>query len=154
MVKRSIGHALMAFITLSSVPVLAESSNFGTITLGGDRVSTIVNGSTGGSTSLPAIVSNSDRHGNRCLGFADPTPDHILVLQQNFSRLQLRVDSGGQDTTLVVAGPNGAIRCGDDRGNNRDGAIDDGDWQAGTYRVWVGSGEPRSRYRYRLTVRN
>jgi len=41
-------------------------------------------GSTGGSYSLSAIA-NTDRHNNKCLGFATPTPDHIIVLQQNFS---------------------------------------------------------------------
>jgi len=135
-------------------PVLAQKANFGGLTLGSNKTAGTLAGSTGGNTSLPAIVSNSDRNGNKCLGFADPTPDHILVLQENFPRLRLRVDSGGADTTLVVEGADGSIRCGDDTGSTKkDASLTDTDWQAGSYKVWVGSTIPGLRRDYTLTVR-
>ena len=138
---------------LIAVPVLAQPANFGTLTLSSKDAVGVLTGSTGGSTSLPAIVSNRDRHNNNCLGFADPKPDHILVLQQPFSRLQLSVNSGGSDTTIVISGPNNVVRCGDDSNSGKDANLEDADWQAGTYQVWIGSMEPGDRRNYRLTVR-
>ncbi len=137
---------------LTSIPALANP-NFGTLTLNGQTTSGMLQGTTGGATSLPAIVSNSDRHNNKCLGFGDPNPDHLLVLQRNVPRLQLRVDSGNNDTTLVIEGPNGIVRCGYNSAGSQDVTIDDTDWQAGSYKVWVGSGEAGGRHNYRLIVR-
>lgn len=137
---------------LSATPVLAQPANFATLTLGSNNASGVVTGSTGGSTSLPAIVSNRDRHSNKCLGFGDPKPDHLLVLQQPISRLKLSVNSGGNDTTIVVSGPNNTVRCGDDSGSNQDASLEDTDWQPGTYQVWVGSIEPGVRRNYRLSA--
>jgi hypothetical protein len=138
---------------LGAVPVLAQSANFGTLELGPDKTSGTLSGTTGGSTSLPAIVSNSDRHNRKCLGFGDPTPDHILVLKQGFARLRLKVNSDGADTTLVVQAADGTVRCGDDSGNNKDASLNDTDWQAGPYKVWVGSAVPGVRRNYTLTIR-
>jgi hypothetical protein len=142
---------LVILTALSAVPALAQPANFGTLTLTAKDASGVLSGSTGGSTSLPAIVSNRDRHNNNCLGFADPKPDHILILQQPFSRLKLSVNSGGGDTTIVVSG-NNTVRCGDDSGSGKDASLEDTDWQPGTYQVWVGSMEPSARRNYRLTV--
>jgi hypothetical protein len=132
----------------------AQESNFGSLTLDADKKSGVLTGSTGGSISLPAVVSNSDRKNNKCLGFGDTKPDHLLILKQNFANLRLRVNSGGADTTLVVAGPGGVVRCGDDTSSaNKDASIDDTDWQAGTYRIWVGTSAPGVRRDYSLSIR-
>lgn len=131
---------------------MAQSANFDTLTLTADKPTGIVTGATGGGTSLPAIVSNSDRNGNKCLGFGDPTPDHLMVLQQPLPKLHLRVDSKGGDTTLVVDGP-GGVRCGDDSDANPDASLTDVDWPAGTYRVWVGSSTPGVRRNYKLIAK-
>jgi hypothetical protein len=131
---------------------LAQSANFEPLTLTAAKPTGMVMGSTGGSTSLPAIVSNSDRNNNKCLGFGDPTPDHLLVLKQPLPKLRLRVDSNGGDTTLVVVGPDG-IRCGDDTGSNKDASLTDVNWSPGTYRVWVGSATPGARRSYKLMAR-
>ena len=145
---------LVALAVSGGMPALGETANFGTLTLGADKPAGVLNGSTGGSTSLPAIVSNRDRENKKCLGFGDPTPDHILILQQNFSGLKLRVNSGGSDTTLVVQGPNGVVRCGDDISlANKDASISDTDWPAGSYKIWVGSTLPNTRRDYTLYVR-
>ena len=137
----------------SAAPILAQTANFGTLTLGANNASGSLNGSTGGSTSLPAIVSNSDRHDKKCLGFGDPNPDHLLILQKPFSKLKLKVNSGDRETTIVIKGSDNSVRCGDNTNAASKGAIlEDGDWQAGTYQVWVGSIEPGVRQNYRLTV--
>lgn len=154
-----VGIAVLGFVgsvvasAIETVPAWSQPANFGSLTLGGNKTSGTLSGTTGGSASLPAIVSNSDRHNNKCLGFADPTPDHILVLEQPFSNLRLRVNSGGSDTTLVVQGPDGVVRCNDDAGGSKDAAITDTDWKAGIHKVWVGSVTPNARQDYTLSVR-
>jgi len=133
---------------------LAQTANFGALTLGAGKVSGALSGSTGGGASLPAIVSNRDRHNNQCLGFGSPTPDHILILQQDMATLRLKLDSGGSDTTLVVRGSDGSIRCGDDTSpTNKDASIIDTDWKAATYEIWVGSTSPGLRRDYTLYIR-
>ena len=146
------GALLAATCAIAALPVLAETVNFGTLTLsrGFDSPTAVLRGSTGGSYSLSAIA-NVDRHKNKCLGFATPTPDHIIVLQQNFSKLTIQVNSGGKDTTLLVQSSS-AVRCGDDTGQNKDAGIVDSDWQAGTYRIWVGTLEPGVKSNYTISV--
>lgn len=146
------GTLLLAIATIATLPVLAETANFGTLTLsrGFQPPTAVLRGSTGGSYSLSAIA-NADRHKNKCLGFATPTPDHIIVLQQNFSKLTIKVNSGGKDTTLLVQSGN-TVRCGDDAGQNKDASIVDSDWQAGTYRIWVGTVEPGVKSNYTISV--
>ncbi|MBW4471421.1 MAG: hypothetical protein KME45_13595 [Stenomitos rutilans HA7619-LM2] len=146
------GSWLIALGVLGALPVLAQS-NFGGLTLGSGKQTGTLSGSTGGSTSLPAIVSNHDRNNNTCLGFGDPTPDHILVLQQNFSTLNLRVNSGGSGTTLVIQGARD-VRCSDNTTARRqDASLTDTDWQAGTYKIWVGTAAPGVRRDYTLSVK-
>lgn len=143
---------LVSLAVLSALPALGQA-NFGSLTLNAEKQSGSLTGSTGGSTSLPAIISNRDRNNNKCRGFGDPTPDHILTLQQNVSSLRLRVNSGGSETTLVIQGPQGSVRCSDDSKSRKDASLTDTDWQAGTYKVWVGSATPGMRRDYTLYVR-
>jgi hypothetical protein len=144
---------LAATCAIATLPVLAETANFGTLTLsrGFGTPTAALRGSTGGSYSLSAIA-NADRHKNKCLGFATPTPDHIILLQQNFSKLTIQVNSGGKDTTLLVQGPGNTVRCGDDTGQNKDAGIIDSDWQAGSYKIWVGTLEPGVKSNYTISV--
>ncbi|HEY9881134.1 MAG TPA: hypothetical protein V6D29_21925 [Leptolyngbyaceae cyanobacterium] len=138
---------------LGVAPALAQEANFGSITLGGGTQSGSVQGHTAGFFALSEIAGR-DRSGNVCAGFAASTPDHILVLQQDAPSLTVQVDSGGNDTTLLIQGPNdNTIRCGDDTDRrNRDAMIQDGSWAAGTYRVWVGTHDQGQRYNYTLNV--
>lgn len=142
----------LAVIALGAAPALAQSANFDTLTLtpGFGASDAAVSGFTGGSVAL-ASIANRDVAGTLCLGYADSAPDHILVLQEDFDRLTLQVDSGGNDTTLLIQGPNnGTIRCGDDTGRNKDASVRSTNWGAGEYRVWVGSFDPNTRYDYTL----
>ena len=147
------GALLAAIAAIAALPVLAETANFGTLTLsrGFGAPTAVLRGSTGGSYSLSAIA-NADRHKNKCLGFATPTPDHIIVLQQSFSKLTIQVNSGGNDTTLLVQGPGNTVRCGDDTSKNKDADIVDSNWQAGSYKIWVGTLEPGVKSNYTISV--
>ncbi|MCU0548297.1 MAG: hypothetical protein MUC48_03015 [Leptolyngbya sp. Prado105] len=133
------------------VPVIAQPDTFKTLTLDNKTSSGMMMGSTGGTTSLPAVVSNSDRSERKCLGFGDPNPDHTIVLKQPVAKLTIRVDSGGSDTTLLISGP-GGVRC-TDSGASKDAKLQDKDFQPGTYQVWVGTIAPNTNRDYRLTVR-
>ena len=146
---------LVLLTALSATPVLAQTANFASLTLsqGFPPAAGEVSGYTGGSYSLAAIA-NSDRTNNRCIGFASPTPDHIMVLERDFPKLTVQVNTGGSDTTLLIKGPGNenTIRCGDDTGSNKDASISDTNWKAGRYSIWVGTFEEGVRRDYSLTV--
>ena len=81
------------------------------------------------------VAGRQDTPTGPCVGFMDEAPDHTLVLTSFFNYLSLVVESP-QDTTLVISGPGGTW-CNDDFQGKNPGIA--GQWQAGTYRVWVGS---------------
>ncbi|NJL87768.1 MAG: hypothetical protein HC886_20125 [Leptolyngbyaceae cyanobacterium SM1_1_3] len=141
-------------VLLGGLPAVAQTALFDSLTMPGNlpNQASSVEGFTAGFYSLTSIV-NRDSNGNFCLGFADSTPDHILVLEQDFSELALQVDSGGQATTLLVQGPNdNTIRCAVGTRRSPDAVLQDANWRAGTYRVWVGAFEQGNRYNYVLTA--
>ena len=151
--RLSWSYLIITFAIFNAIPTLAQPANFGTLTLGSNNSSGSLSGSTGGSASLPAVVSNSDRHDKKCLGFGDAKADHLLVLTKPFSKLRLKVNSGDRETTIVIKGSDDSVRCGDNANSSNKGAtLEDSDWQAGTYQVWVGAIEPGVRTNYRLTV--
>lgn len=156
--RSQIAISLSCLVSISTViyskQVTADTSFFGEISLSpnSEAVKKTVTGYTGGSYSLSAI-SNRDRQRNLCIGFADPKPDHILVLEKDFPTLNIKVDSGGYDTTLLIVGPdNKTVRCGDDTGKSKDASINGSDWKKGTYKIWVGSFKARLRRNYRLSL--
>lgn len=113
--------------------------------------SAVVQGTTTGSDSLTQLAAR-DRRRKLCLGYANAEPNHILVLTEDQPRLQVAVDSKGGDTTLLIQGPNG-IDCNDNaRRGDRDAAIVDSDWPAGSYRIWVGSFNQNDELNYTLRV--
>lgn len=98
------------------------------------------------------LLAGRDRRRRLCLGYGATQPSHTLVLSEPYPRLQIAVDSGGGDTTLLVQGPNG-IDCNDNPGRNqRDAVVTDTDWPEGTYRIWVGSFNEGDRLNYTLEV--
>ena len=146
---------LLAVLTaMTATPVMADTANFGTLSLtpGFEPAKGTVEGYTGGSYSLSAIT-NRDRDKNACIGFADPKPDHLMILEKDFSQLSVRVNSGGKDTTLLIQGPDDeTIRCGDDTGKRKDASIQDNNWKAGTYKIWVGTFNSGEKDNYTLRV--
>jgi hypothetical protein len=148
------GWMLAILTTITATPVIAETANFGTFNLSTNLNSAqaTVQGFTGGSYSLSAI-SNRDREQKACIGFADPNPDHIMVLEKDFSQLTIQVDSNNNDTTLLIQGPDQkTIRCGDDTGKIKDASVSDRNWKSGTYRIWVGTFNSGVKRDYTLKV--
>ncbi|MGH2413056.1 MAG: hypothetical protein ACRDEA_05075 [Microcystaceae cyanobacterium] len=141
-------------IMATTAPALAQVANFDSLTLalGFDKSTAVVTGHTGGSYSLSSIA-NRDRTNKPCIGYGDPNPDHILILESDFPKLKLKVDSRGKDTTLVIRGPNSnIIRCSFGTTDNPDAQVEDTNWQAGNYEIWVGSIEPSQRWNYSLSA--
>jgi hypothetical protein len=109
-------------------------------------------GRTGGQVSLPGVVANRDRTGNLCLGFGSTLPDHIVTLEEDFAQLTLRVNSNGNDTSLIIRGPSG-VQCGSNVSRtNLDQQVISTDWEVGTYEVWVGSSRPGQQFSYTITI--
>ena len=149
-----LGWFLALIIPMIATPASAEKANFGTLKLlpGFKPAEGTISGYTGGTYSLSAI-SNRDRYNNACIGFADPDPDHILVLEKDFDKLKILVNSSGSDTTLLIKGPDDEIvRCGDDTGRSKDASIDDRNWKKGKYKIWVGTFDSGVKRNYTLTV--
>ena len=94
-----------------------------------------IRGISGGSVPASDVAGRKQTPTGPCVGFMDEAPDHTLVLTSFFNYLSLVVESP-QDTTLVISGPGGTW-CNDDFQGKNPGIA--GQWQAGTYKVWVGS---------------
>jgi len=141
------------FGLLGALPGLAQAANFDSITLGASTPRAQAEGFTAGFFPL-SNVAMRDSQGRVCAGFADTNPDHLLILDQDLDTLTLQVNSGGNDTTLLVIGPdNRTIRCGEDTSRrNPDARIQDRNWPAGTYQVWVGAHNQGQRHNYTLIV--
>jgi hypothetical protein len=151
--KLRFGWLTAILVAAVTTPVIAQTSNFGTISLssGNEPVKLEVAGYTGGSYSLSAI-SNRDQEKKACIGFGDPKPDHILILEKDFPKLKILVNSG-IDTTLLLKGPDeNTIRCGDDTGKNKDASIEGNNMKAGKYQVWVGTFDSGVKRNYTLTI--
>ncbi|MGB3202620.1 MAG: hypothetical protein WBA99_17065 [Nodosilinea sp.] len=144
--------ASLAMGTVVALPTLAQQANFESFTLSESTPTASVSGFTNGISALSNLAGR-DRNGTICTGFADTNPDHTMVLQQDIAALTLQVNSGGNDTSLLVQGPDGTVRCGEDTDRrNPDAYIQDQNWSAGTYRIWVGSHNQGQRYSYSLSV--
>lgn len=124
------------------------------LAVGSNHTKQIVTGNTGGSYSL-ASIANRDRDGNPCMGYGDPQPDRIVTLKDDFARLKIQVNSGGNDTTLTIQKvEDRTIRCSFGRNGNKDAVIEDRNWTAGTYQIWVGTVTPNMRSPYRLSIQS
>ena len=148
------GSLLVLSLALISVPAIAESANFGEFTLGSspqNKSIMAVTGRTDGSYDLSSIAK-TDKAGNPCIGYASVNPDHVMILEENVSQLKLEVDSNGQDTTLVISGPDNFIHCDFGTNDTPDAAIKDLNLPSGKYKIWVGSIEPEQNWDYRLSA--
>lgn len=154
MFRRKFGGVLAIIAALSAAPVLAADANFESLNLsvGFPPSKGVTTGYTNGSVSLSSIQKTDSRN-NPCIGFGSPTPDHIIVLQKDFSRLSFQVDTQGKDTTIVIKGPNDLVLCGDDTGSSKDASVQASNLKAGKYSVWVGSIETGQQWNYTLSVK-
>jgi hypothetical protein len=152
---RLYGRGIIALVAaLSATPVLSQAANFNNLALspGFPQGAGVVGGHTGGTYSLPSLA-NRDRNNRPCFGYASETPDHIMVLQRDFTKLSVQVNSGGKDTTVVIKGPGNFMLCGDDTGSSKDASVEASNWKAGEYKIWVGSVDASKQWNYTLSVR-
>lgn len=109
-----------------------------------------IRGISGGTIWAREIAARKETETGPCVGFADEQPDHVITLTNFFNYLSLQVESPA-DTTIIVRGPGGTW-CNDDlidRGKNP-GIV--GQWQAGTYQVWIGSFNKKQYHPYRIKL--
>lgn len=146
--------AIALIVALSATPAFSQAANFGELKLspGFPPEAGQASGRTGGAYSLSSIA-NKDRNNNACIGYGAQTPDHILILEEKFPKLTVQINSGGNDTTLVIKGPNNLILCGDDTGPSKDASVQATNLPPGKYQVWVGAIKGGQRWRYSLSVR-
>ena len=72
-----------------------------------------------------------------CRGYVMPNPNHVMNLTTPFNYLRVHVTST-EDTTLLIQDPAGNYRCDDDSGGGYNPQVA-GAWQAGIWRIWVGT---------------
>jgi len=109
---------------------------------------TSISGTAGGGTSLRDIAGKSETATGSCLGFGKGQADQILRLNSRFRDLTVVVKSN-MDTTIVVQGPGGTW-CNDDFQGKNPGL--DGQWQAGEYKIWIGTQGRNQSVNYVLKV--
>lgn len=107
-----------------------------------------LHGLSGGGVETQKTSQRKVTETGECIGFIDTAPDHKITLSKSFSYLKMQVKSSG-DTILLLRGPGGSW-CSDDV-SDRNPEIS-GDWQAGTYEIWVGSYEEKASFPYLLIV--
>ena len=111
----------------------------------------MIDGISEGSLEAIEVVNTTETSTGICSGLVEQQPDHILVLNSFFEFLKIEVQSS-TDTTILVQGP-GGVWCNDDY-NDDDPALE-GQWQAGKYKIWVGSYEATpNNYQIRITGEN
>ncbi|MBW4520953.1 MAG: hypothetical protein KME16_14775 [Scytolyngbya sp. HA4215-MV1] len=126
--------SLTLITALGISPGLAQAAKM-TLAPGFSPADGVTKGFTRASFSLLAL-SNRDRDDHPCLGFGNDrdTPDHVLVLKENFTNLKIQVQSRGNSPTLLIQNSSGeTVFCGSSSVESQ--------WGAGTYRVWVGCNE-------------
>ena len=111
----------------------------------------MIDGISEGNLEAIEVVNTTETSTGLCSGLVEQQPDHILVLNSFFEFLKIEVESS-TDTTILVQGP-GGVWCNDDY-NDDDPALE-GQWQAGKYKIWVGSYEASpNNYQIRITGKN
>ena len=145
---------MLLLVSMNSAIAQKKDLNSFHLALGLNQSTAKLVGSTGGGYSLASIV-NKDRYGNHCMGYGDPEPDHIMILDNDFPQLKLKVRSGGKDTTLVVKRTDNLdVYCGFGKQHHRDAVIHGQNWKAGKYEIWVGSMKPYHSSNYSLSIQH
>lgn len=140
------GHLLISCLLGSNALVLGTeglqpqvvSAQFNTLTLaaGFTPDPIVLQGIGGGDRSAPEVVNVRQTPTGLCLGFMSLEPHKEITLEDEFSNLEMFVESE-LDTTLIVEGP-GGIWCNDDSQGSKNPAIA-GEWLPGLYRIWIGA---------------
>ena len=107
-----------------------------------------VSGTSGGTVKAIEITKTENTPTGYCHGFVDYQANHVLKIDTFFDNLKLEIESPA-DTTVLVKGDRG-IWCNDDTAGAN--PMIEGQWQPGTYQVWVGSYQPDSKHNYQIKI--
>lgn len=144
--SQSVKSTLLITISALALSLSANAAQANSLSPGFGSVE--LKGTAGGDTAARDIAGRSETATGGCVGFTGSQPNHVLRLNAGFKDLTVLVKSG-TDTTLVVKGPGGTW-CNDDFQGKNAGL--DGQWQAGDYRVWVGTQVKNQSIGYTLRV--
>ncbi|NEO98376.1 MAG: hypothetical protein F6K58_06805 [Symploca sp. SIO2E9] len=111
-------------------------------------ISMTINGISGGSVPARRITERVETPTGSCIGFVDEEPNHKVVLTDFFDDLSWQVESS-MDTTMIIKGP-GGVWCNDDYQGKNPGVS--GQWQTGTYYIWVGSYKKDDYHSYTIKI--
>lgn len=131
----------------STISTQAQSNNI-SVNSSIAKAPLVIKGKSGGTIKAKEITQIENTATGYCDGYVRPQPNHVLKLESFFESLRLEVESSA-DTTILVKGP-GGVWCNDDAGSAN--PMIEGQWQPGTYQVWIGSYRANSNNRYRIKI--
>lgn len=137
MMKRLNALAVASALTAVAMPAVAQDAsrpaNFGSrsLSVGFTPDPHSVQITAGGSI-------DASRLGGSCVGKISTAPDFKLTYTAGSLPLVFRTRSG-EDTTLVINGPDGRWSCDDDSYGDGDAEVRFNSPQSGVYDVWVGT---------------
>ena len=105
-------------------------------------------GNSGGTLVAKEITQTENTSTGFCHGYVRSQPNHVLKLESFFKSLRLEVESSA-DTTILIKGP-GGVWCNDDASSAN--PMIEGQWQPGTYQVWIGSYQADKSDSYRIKI--
>ena len=108
----------------------------------------ILEGISGGELEASEVVKTKETSTGYCYGYVNAQPNHILVLENFFDFLKIEVESN-HDTTIVIEGP-GGVWCNDDSYTTN--PVIEGEWQEGSYKIWIGSYQENSSNSYQIKI--
>jgi hypothetical protein len=150
---RGLAAAMICVLTIVS-PTRAQVAPGNRISLGAPGTAHVdVQGYTKGTVAFFKTISDRDSTNQRCMGYGSLEPDYILDVQQQTAAVTLQIKTRGQDTTLVIEGPNNRLFCADDSPTGgKDAGTTLRDVAPGSYKIWVGIFDPGADTRYQLSI--
>jgi hypothetical protein len=144
--------AAIALTGIVLAPIVQAQSSPEMISLAGGSTQQ-VRGFASATVPLFEAIAERDSNQQRCMGYGSLAPDHVLDIKGDVSQLKLRIASRGQDTTMIVQGPDNRVLCVDDAPEGgKDAGLDWNNAKTGTYKVWIGAFDSGNRFRYTLNV--
>jgi hypothetical protein len=107
-------------------------------------------GKSGGNIKIQKIARTANTATGYCDGYGNSRPNHVIKLESWFEFLRLEIESAA-DTTILIEGSSG-VWCNDDSGSAN--PMIEGQWQAGLYKIWVGSYQANTSHNYKLKISN
>jgi hypothetical protein len=143
----------IVFTTLPTTAAMPPSENIQLSTADAQR-HFILRGFSRGTVALFQNVGDRDVQNNRCMGYGNLDPDHVVEIQGKMSTLKFQVKTQQQqDTTIVVQGPNNVVYCSADAADGSGNTtLTINNFKEGTYKVWVGALDAGKTFRYSLSL--